>query len=79
MKKSLLSSFALAAVALLSPLSSQAQCPAGYTTTQTSTGFTCTAINGLPEISASASIGGTAVLLCGAVMLRRRKGAAGAI
>ncbi|GAA3763373.1 hypothetical protein [Terriglobus aquaticus] len=66
---------ALAVCAIAAPLASRAQsCPPGYTFTSTPTGFTCT-LNppSAPEIGASSSIGGVAVLLGGALMLRGRK------
>jgi hypothetical protein len=67
---------ALAVIAIAAPIASHAQagCPPGYTTTPTPTGFNCT-LNppSAPEIGASSSIGGVAVLLGGALMLRGRK------
>ena len=77
MKKFLSASALLAAFALLSPATGKAQgftCPIGYTTVVNSDGsITCQYTFRAPEISASSSVGGVAVLMCGAVMLRRRK------
>ena len=77
--KKLLTAGALMAAAVLSlPAAGKAQaftCPTGYTmTTDPSTGaITCSYTFRAPEISASSSVGGVAVLMCGAIMLRRRK------
>lgn len=49
-------------------------CPVGYTTIMNSDGTTtCSYTYHAPEISASSSEGGVALLLCGVMMLRRRK------
>lgn len=77
MKKFISASVLLAAIALLSPATGKAQgftCPTGFTTITNSDGsITCSYTYRAPEISASSSVGGVAVLMCGAVMLRRRK------
>lgn len=65
----------LAAFALIAPLASRAQsCPDGYTfSTLPGGGFSCIPTAAAPEIGASSSIGGVAVLMGGIVMLRGRK------
>jgi hypothetical protein len=77
MKKIFSASVLLAAIALLSPATGKAQgfsCPAGFTSVTNSDGsITCSYTYRAPEISASSSVGGIAVLMCGAIMLRRRK------
>lgn len=69
---------ALAVIAIAAPIASQAQtnpCGAGFTYTPLpGGGFQCIPITtSAPEIGASSSIGGVAVLLGGALMLRGRK------
>ena len=58
----------------------QAGCPSGYTQSPLpGGGFSCTPIAAsAPEIGATSSIGGVAVLLGGALMLRGRKRLTGA-
>lgn len=83
MKKSLIPCVLLAAGAFVQPMFSQGlpTCPPGYKTIISADGLseTCEAmfsINPVPEISASSSVGGIVVLLCGAFMLRRRRASA---
>jgi hypothetical protein len=78
MTKTMRSCVAAAALMLAAPLASYAQCPTGYAFTQIpGGGFQCTPIpsgpSSTPEIGASAGIGGLALMLCGAMMLRGRK------
>ena len=65
----------LAVFAIAAPLVSRAQsCPPGYTFVQTPTGFGCNLDpSSAPEIGASSSVGGIAVLMGGVIMLRGRK------
>jgi hypothetical protein len=70
---------ALAVIAIAAPIASHAQannpCGVGYTYTPLpGGGFQCIPITtSAPEIGASSSIGGVAVLVGGALMLRGRK------
>lgn len=77
MKKILTAGALMAAAVLSLPATGKAQgftCPTGYTTVVDPNGnITCTYTYRAPEISASSSVGGVAVLMCGAIMLRRRK------
>ena len=66
----------LAVIAVAAPLASHAQsCPSGFTfSSLPGGGFSCVPIaSSAPEIGASSSIGGFAVLMGGALMLRGRK------
>jgi hypothetical protein len=71
----ILKSVAAATFMIAVPMASVAQCPAGYTySSQPGGGFSCTPdASSVPEIGASASTGGVAVLFCGIAMLRSRK------
>ncbi len=82
MTKMFRTSLAVLTLSLAAPLASFAQtCPDGYTYTPIAGGgYSCLPIaSAAPEIGASASIGGVALLLCGVMMLRGRKRAASAI